>query len=302
MLSLPRVKTPRSGFWALFLVYFIWGSSFLAIRLAVSGAGSFQPYSLAAIRTLSAGLLLLAWAGVRGDSLRIGWTRFRWLALTGILLWVGGHTLVIWAERRMESGLAALLFASTPLWAAMLEGLRGRGFRAAPVIAGFVGVTLVLPPATLGPGLWVDAAVLLISAFFWAFGTVLGEGPAAGLPIPVATGIQLTVAGLVTSLLAYEAGESAPAPDLRAFLACAYLIFFGTVLAYLAYSHALRTLPVAWLMSFGYVNPVVAVALGALVLGERVEARSALGISVVVGSVIWLFAGSAPQKAARGVT
>ncbi|MGZ3653817.1 MAG: EamA family transporter, partial [Bdellovibrionota bacterium] len=228
-----------------------------------------------------------------GESLLIGWARFRWLALTGSLLWIGGHALVIWAERRIDSGLAALLFASTPLWAALIVSLRERRWgNLAPVFAGFVGVAIVLPVAG-NSAPWFDCAVLLFSAFLWALGTVLGEGPTGGLPIAVSTGIQLGVAGLVTAVVAIAAGEAAPHPGSPALLAGAYLVVFATVVAYLAYSHALRTLPIEWLMSFGYVNPVVAVALGALLLGEAVTPRSLLGMLVVLGAVVWIFAGAA---------
>ena len=155
------MKVSRSGLLALLIVYLVWGSSFLAIRLAVSGSGAFGPYSLAAIRTLSAGALLLGCALFQGHSLSIGWRRLRWLALTGILLWIGGHALVIWSERRMSSGLAALIFASTPLWAALLVAARTREWSAAsllPVLVGFLGVGIVLPLGGTPPGggLWID--------------------------------------------------------------------------------------------------------------------------------------------------
>jgi drug/metabolite transporter (DMT)-like permease len=288
-----QVKYSRSGLLCLLAVYLIWGSTFLAIRIAVSGAGAFAPYSLAAIRTGSAGLLLLLFALIRGHSLRVGWPALRWLALTGTLLWIGGHALVIWAEQRMDSGLAALIFASSPLWSVLLTGFSRGGQGKFPVLFGFLGVALVLPlqGPLVGGALFWDAAALLLSAFFWALGSLLGAGPAEKLPITVSTGLQLLTAGIVTALIAMAAGEARPAPDARALLACSYLIVFGTVLAYLAYTHILRTLPVSLVMSFAYVNPVVAVVLGALVLGEKIGARSLAGMLVVIVSVALLFVG-----------
>ncbi len=303
------MKISRSGLICLFVVYLVWGSTFLAIRLAVSGPGAFAPYTLAAIRTGSAALLLLLWSFLRGESLRLGWRALSWLAITGTLLWVGGHALVIWAEQRMDSGLAALIFASTPLWGALLSGILRpelpggprpmRNFRTfLPVLLGFFGVALVLPlqGPSLGNGLFGEGAALLFSAFLWAFGSVLGPGPAENLPISVSAGIQLLAAGLVTTVIAILAKEPLPAPELHAVAACVYLILFGTVLAYLAYVHILRTLPVSWVMSFAYVNPVVAMILGAFVLHEKISARSAAGMVVVVGSVIWLFADSNERR------
>jgi drug/metabolite transporter (DMT)-like permease len=300
------VQASRSGLLALFVVYFVWGSSFLAIRLAVSGGGAFAPFALAAVRTLAAGFLLLGVSLARGHSLRVGWPAFRWLAFTGTLLWVGGHALVIWSERRLESGLAALLFASAPLWAALLEGARGAPWapeRILSVLAGFAGVALVLPlhGSSLAGGHWVEGAALLLSAFFWALGTVAGEGPAKGLPLTVTTGVQLAVAGAVTLAWSVHAREAWATPGPRALFACGYLVVVATVLAYAAYSHAQRTLPVPWLMSFAYVNPVVAVALGALLAGERLGPRAAMGAAVVVGSVVFLLAGPALVARTRSI-
>jgi len=295
---LAQVKISRSGLFALIAVYLIWGSSFLAIRLAVSGSGAFPPYTFAALRTLIAGALLLGWSLSRGHSLAIGWPSFRWLAFTGILLWVGGHSLVIWAEQRMDSGLAALIFASTPLWSVFLAGFWSRGEwnfrRFFPALVGFIGVALVLPlnGTPLGGGLMIDGAALLLSAFFWALGSVLGSGPARDLPITVSTGLQLFSAGIVNLLIAALAGETLAAPGLRAALAGTHLILLGTVVAYLAYAHTVRTLPISWVMSFAYVNPVVAMALGYFVLREPITFRAFAGTAIVVGSVGWLFLGS----------
>src|SRR5262245_16842406 len=105
------MRLSRSGLFAIAVVYLVWGSTFLAIRMAVTGEG-FNPYALAAIRTLAAGACLLGLALYQGHSLRYGARDLAWFVFTGFLLWVGGHTLLVWASQRVNSGLSALLFAS----------------------------------------------------------------------------------------------------------------------------------------------------------------------------------------------
>lgn len=279
----------RAGLFSLLVVYLVWGSTFLAIRVAVTGQG-FDPYALAALRTLGAGGLLLLLARGQGHSLRLAQRDLLWLAFTGVVLWVGGHTLLIWASRRMDSGLSALLFASIPLWSALLTRNAFRSLsRLLPVAAGFLGVALVFPvtPGAVDSTALLDGAVVLFSAFLWSLGSVLGVD--RRIPVALASGYQLLFAGLVNALAALALGSGWASPDTRAWIACAYLILPGCVLAFLAYAHTLRTLPVPLVMSFAYVNPLVAVALGVLLLGETVSARTAGGIAVVLASVFWLF-------------
>lgn len=280
----------RAGLFSLFVVYLVWGSTFLAIRIAVTGEG-FDPYALAAIRTLGAGAILLVLGRFQRHSLFLGFQDLVWLAFTGCLLWVGGHTLLIWASRRMDSGLGALLFASIPLWSVLLTRETYQNLsRLVPVLIGFLGVALVFPvnPDALGASAsWADGAVVLFSAFLWSLGSMLGVD--RRIPVVVASGYQLFIAGLLNSLLAIFFGGAFGEPDSRAWLACLYLILPGCVLAFLAYAHTLRTLPLTLVMSFAYVNPLVAVGLGMLLLGEQVQGRAGVGMAIVLGSVFWLF-------------
>ncbi len=282
----------RSGLAALFFVYVVWGSTFLANRIAVSGPDAFGPFTLAAICSLGAGTILLSVAFGQGYSLRMDFGILCWSAVTGSLLWTGGNALMIAALERVESSLAALLYASSPLFAAMIEGALGKKVRSLPLIVGFVGVAAVLPFNGSGSDnsrLMGDATLILASAFFWALGTILGAKLPSGLPITLLTGTQLISAGLTTTLLVYLIGEPLPSPRLGAMIACCYLVVVGTVLAFLAYSHAARRLSISWLMSFAYVNPMIAVALGALVLNEPITPRMLLGMALIISSVVWLF-------------
>ncbi len=283
----------RSGLLSLFVVYLAWGSTFLAIRVAVTGDG-FNPYTLAAIRTLVAGLIMIAWAFLTRQSLKLERREFFWLAFTGVLLWVGGHTLLIWASRYLNSGFSALLFASIPFWSVLLTQRALRGIpNFWPLLLGFVGVVAILPldRASVDSANFFNATLVLFSAFLWSLGSVLSAKGTRS--IVVSSGYQLLAAGVVNALIAYFAGETWLVPDARAWVACLYLILPGCVLAYLAHRHTLRTLPLPLVMSFAYVNPVVAVILGMLVLGEQISLRMGLGMLLVLVSVFWLIQSSA---------
>lgn len=286
----------RSGLLALLVVYLAWGSTFLAIRVAVTGDG-FNPYSLAAIRTLAAGIILLAWALWRKQSLRVGWKNLAWLSFTGVLLWVGGHTLLIWASRFLNSGFSALLFASIPFWSVLLTRRSLGNWRdLLPLVLGFLGVMAILPIDRSGfeAGTFFNASLVLFSAFLWSLGSVLSAK--GDIDIFVASGYQLFSAGLVNLAIAVVSGESWLTHDTRAWIACLYLILPGCVLAFLAHRHTLRTLPMPLVMSFAYVNPVVAVLLGMLVLGEQISLRMGLGMIVVLISVVWLLKKTAGRQ------
>jgi drug/metabolite transporter (DMT)-like permease len=292
------MRSRLQGLASLAAVYVIWGSSFLAIRLAVQGAHAFPPISLAALRTLLSGALLVALAAASGQSLRVSRRELRGLALSGVLIWVGGNVPLLWGARRLSSGLAALLFASTPLSSAGLSAVLAGGWprakEAVSICAGFVGMLFLFPigKSSLAPGMAAGAVAVLASAFFWALGSLLGREATRSLPLMLASGYQLLIAGVVTATLARLAGESWVWPDRGALAAAAYLVLFPTVVAYLAYAHALKTLPLSWAMSFAYVNPLIAVLLGVAFLSEKLELRSLLGMALILASVVFLFAGS----------
>jgi drug/metabolite transporter (DMT)-like permease len=297
------MRSRLQGLGSLAAVYFIWGSSFLAIRLAVHGEHAFPPIALAAVRTFVSGAVLIAVAALRGQSLRVSAPQLRGLAVSGILLWVGGNVPLLWAERRVSSGLAALLFSSVPLWGAGLTAARAGGWPGAKesisVCAGFSGMLFLYPIGgdEVAPGIGAGALAVLASAFFWALGSLLGRDATRSLPLALASGYQLLVAGAVTGTLSRIAGERWMLPDAGALAAAAYLIAFPTVVAYLAYAHALKTLPLSWAMSFAYVNPVVAVLLGAAFLREHMDLRALFGMALIVGSLVFLFIGA--DKAGR---
>ncbi len=287
------MRLSRTGLLALLVVYLVWGSTFLAIRVAVTGEGGFNPYALAAIRTLAAGLLMLGWSAWQRLPMRLTSREFAYLSFTGALLWVGGHTLLIWASRFLSSGLSALLFSSMPFWTVLLSGPIRAGWRVwAPLLLGFLGVLAILPMnrEELDSSSFFNASLVLFSAFLWSLGSVL-SAKGGKLNVIVASGYQLLAAGVVNAVIALFLGANIwLIPDTRAWLAMLYLVVPGCVLAYLAHQHTVRTLPLPLVMSFAYVNPLVAVVLGVLVLGEQISLRMGIGMGLVLTSVIWLFA------------
>jgi drug/metabolite transporter (DMT)-like permease len=273
---------------ALWIVYVVWGSTYLAIKWGVE---SWPPFSMLAIRFLVAGTLLFAWCSRRGLPRT---TRHQWAsaAVVGILLAAVGNGGVGWAETRIDSGLAALIVAIVPLWVAILDRvfLGGRlTVRAVAGIAvGLVGVAFLVDPGGAS-GTQVGAAVLLLgAAFAWAAGSVYASrAPWPEQPL-VGVAMQMLAGGVV--LAAMGAGEwSRIDPGAiagRSWAALAYLIVVGSVVGYSAYGWLLQKAPPQLVSTYAYVNPVVAVLLGALLAGEAVTVHTVVGGAVIVVAVV----------------
>ena len=277
---------------ALGAVYLIWGSTYLAIRvmvetvLALLGAG---------VRFVLAGVVLLALIAVRGGAHRIVVSRVMLLrlAVVGTLLAAGGNGLVTIAEKHVPSALAALLVASTPLWIVVFRSLlRDRPGIAtlAGVALGFVGVALLLLPGNrpdgvpLGPTL-----VIVVAAMSWGLGSLSSQRMALPADPLVSTGWQMLFGGVVLTVAAVPAGELA-AVDVGAFsadsvLALAYLVLIGSLVAYSAYTWLLQNAPISQVSTYAYVNPMVAVLLGWLVLGEEIPPMMLVASAVIVAAV-----------------
>jgi drug/metabolite transporter (DMT)-like permease len=286
----------------LLVVYFVWGSTFLAIRYAVQGPHSFPPFTLAALRVGIAGLILLALAFFRGERLRLERSLLSQLFLTGVLLWVGGHALLIWAAQWADSGYGAILFASIPLWTAVFEAMRDPLARSLkivfPVILGFIAILILtmgsVPVTKHGISVHTFSSplltgVILISAFCWALGSFLHTPATQRLPVSVSAGFQQLFAGMVCALLAVFTGESMVQPNERAWWALGYLTLFGSILAFSSYVRAQQFFPNRIVASFAYVNPVIAIALGYIFAHELISRMMLAGAFLVIISVIWLF-------------
>jgi drug/metabolite transporter (DMT)-like permease len=291
VLMLPPPSRARlvAGFAA---VYLLWGSTYLAIRFAVE---SFPPFLMAGTRHLTAGLLLFAWLRVTGVPLP---RRTHWKSafLIGGLLLLGGNGFVSWAEQRVPSGLAALIVASVPIWMAVAQGIQRRKRPPAAVLGGLFlglcGLVLLVLPGKFGGGEHVDplgAAALLFAALSWVIGSLYSRK--AELPKSTLLAISMEMIGggvllWVVGLAIGEAGRvTASSFSAKSVFSLAYLIVFGSLIGFSAYIWLLKVTTPARVTTYAYVNPVVAVLLGATFAGEELTLRIGLAAAAIVGAV-----------------
>jgi drug/metabolite transporter (DMT)-like permease len=217
------------------------------------------------------------------------------LAASGLLLWVGGNGFVVWAEQRAESSYAALLVSSAPVWAALLEAALDRRaptvLLAAALLVGLGGVGLLVAPALVA-GATVDAPsalALILAAVTWGLGSVLQRRQPVTVPPLVSAGYQLLFGAGGLALAALLAREPLPTPTAEAWAAWGYLVVFGSLCGFTSYVQVLHLLPTSVAMTYAYVNPVIAVLLGALVLGEAITPAMLGGMALVLLGVAGVF-------------
>jgi drug/metabolite transporter (DMT)-like permease len=285
-------------------VYLIWGSTYLAIRVAIE---TMPPHLMAAARFLVAGAILYAWARWRGSP-RPTLANWRAAAVVGGFLLLGGNGAVVWAETRVPSGLTALLVAMVPIWMLVLEmlpQLGGRKPRAAVVggiVLGLAGLAVLVAPGRLAGRVDpVGAGVLLLGCLSWAFGSLYSRGAAlpksgflAAAMEMVAGGALLGVFGLATGQAARIDLSAISAPSL---LSLAYLIVFGSLIGFTASSWLLGNTTPARVSTYAYVNPVVAVLLGWAFAGEPMTFRTIVAAAVIIGGVALIIRYGAQREA-----
>ena len=280
---------------ALGTVYLVWGSTYLAIAVVVA---ELPPMLMLAVRFLLAGGLLFVVSVRRGDRAgdRIRPRHLLQAIVTGGLLLVGGTGMIALAQTRITSGLAALLAATVPVFLALFaRGLFGDrlSWRAwLGLLVGLVGIVVLVDP---GGGELGAVLLALFGAAAWAAGSLhsrMSKGPQRPL---VAASLEMLGGALVFAVVGLLLGETAgltlTGVSVRAWVAFGYLVVAGSLVAYTAYSWLLRNASTALVGTYAYVNPLVAVSLGALVLGEAVEPRTALAGVLVLGSVVLLVIG-----------
>ena len=286
---------------ALATVYVVWGSTYLGIKVALEG---FPPMLLGSFRFLLAGVVLYAWTSRGGRGGRPSRSEWGAAALAGTLMLVGGNGAVTWAEQRIDSGVAALLVASVPLWMAVLarfwQGERLRRMAVAGLLLGFVGVGLLVRPTGEGVSLWPSLAVLA-GAFAWAIGSIYVRR--APLPSNAlrGTAMQMLAGGAVFGVIGLAAGEGArldlSAVTVRSGGALLYLAVFGSIMAFSAYTWLLRNAKPSVVSTYAYVNPFVAVLLGAVLLAEPVTGGMAVaGLLILVGVALIVTPAGAFQR------
>lgn len=275
------------------LVYLFWGSTYLAIRIGVE---HIPPALMTGTRFVVAGALLLAWCRLQGRRIALSLGDLLRVAAIGLLLLTGGNTILAWAEQYVPSGLAALIVAVVPIWIAVLgvlllkgERLAGRGFLGLGL--GICGLVVLLWPelrasGALGRRELLGGLGLIGGSFCWALGSVLPRRWGLKVDPFVAAGWEMCVAGLVNLGLAGVSGDFGKAAwTLRGVGAVAYLVVFGSWVGFSAFIWLLHHVPATKVATYAYVNPVVAVFLGWLVLAERVTGYILAGTVIVIASV-----------------
>ena len=289
------------------LVYIFWGSTYLGIDIAVK---HIPPALMCATRFSIAGVIMLGYCIVRRENVRYSARELVQLAIVGNLLLMGGNLTLSYSELYIPSGLAALLVAIVPLWFLVLDSLlighhkvSGRGL--AGLALGFAGTLVLLWPKLSATGefgrkeLWWSIA-LIGGSLSWAFGSVLSKKWQSGPPTFGATSWQVFFAGLGNLTFALFNHDFARVTWTRSGIAAiAYLVVGGSLIGYTAYIYILGHAPTAKVSTYAYVNPMVAVFLGWLVLGERVDAYILAGSAIVLASVILVTGASVTKKPER---
>jgi len=274
------------------IVCIVWGTTYLAIRIALE---TIPPLLLTGSRFVVAGLIMLAVAKLRGETLPRDARTLANLALVGFLMVAVGNLAVVWAEQWVPSGLAALLVATAPFWMAIIEAFRTGGERVdvrsgTGMLIGFAGVAMLVTPRGSG-GAWsagflLGALAIQIGGICWQLGSAHGKYNLRHVPLLGSAALQMLFGGVIVSIAGFIAGEGPRfTVTPRTLFALAYLTLFGSVIAYSAYVFALAHMRTTHTSLYAYVNPVVAVFLGWLILNEPLTWLSILAMIVILAGV-----------------
>ncbi|HEY1462232.1 MAG TPA: EamA family transporter [Terriglobales bacterium] len=287
------------------IIYFVWGSTFLCIRI---GVHEIPPFLYAALRFTAAGLALFLWMLAKDKT----WPRWQeWVgsSVLGLLMFLIDYGSLFWAEQRVSSGIAAVVLATIPIFITVLEIIFLRTVRLTigltlGLVAGIFGVAALMNSSSLG-GAPIDrggAIALLVASLGWAIGTVLTKKLALPASKGMSSALQMLTGGIQLFVLALMAGETRHFRfnqlSGRAWFALFYLIVAGSIIGYTAYVWLLDHESPTKVGTYAYVNPVIAVALGYFLAGEEVGMRTVLGTLLVLASVITIMTGKSrkPEK------
>lgn len=298
-------RTPRAQIIVAFaLVYVVWGSTYLAIKIAIE---TLPALLMSGVRFVIAGLLLFAFSRRPGAPReRLTFVHWRSAAVIGGCLLLGGNGGVAWGEQYLPSGFVALIVATVPLWMALFApafGGRWINWTAAAGIAlGLAGIILLVRPGGDGAAHW-QSLVVLLSPFLWAIGSLYARrAPSPGQPLS-AIGMQMIAGGVLLLIAGAADGELAhvhlSAVSLGSVASFVYLIFIGSMVGYVAYIWLLHHVSPTATSTYAFVNPVVAVALGALVLGEVLNPLTLVAATLIVGAVALLLVGQSRNTIAE---
>ncbi len=280
------------------IVYVVWGSTYLAIAIAVQ---TLPPLLAAGVRFGLAGILMLSYVAIRRRPIALPtFAQWRTATLAGGLLLLGGNGIVMLSERTLPSGIAAIVIATTPIWMAVIDALLHRRspswLTIGGLLVGLAGAAILLVPLEGVADLdafWL--LVLMVAPISWATGSLVARDGSRPPDPLVATGMQMLAGGAVMILVGSALGEFSgldPATFSSASVwALLYLLVFGSLLAFTAYIWLLDHVPITVVSTYAYVNPVVAVALGALFLDEPITIRTLVAAVLILGAVIAIVSG-----------
>lgn len=279
---------------ALIALYIVWGSTYLAIRFAVE---TIPPFMHAGMRFLISGLILVLWRRAAGDDMP---TRVQWksVAIIGALLLLGGNGLVSFAEQRIASGVAALIVGTTPMWLVLIESLRPNGVKPTwltivGLIIGFGGIYLLVGPSESTGKLQFDTIgtiAVLIASFLWALGSIYSRSADVPKSALMTTGAEMVAGSVPLFLVSLLLGEwntfNIAQVSTRSWWGLIYLITFGSMIGFVAYIWLLQNALLSLVATYAYVNPLVAVLLGAWLASEPLTPRTLAAAGIIIGSVI----------------
>jgi drug/metabolite transporter (DMT)-like permease len=278
---------------AFFAIYFIWGSTYLAIKYAVE---TIPPFLMMGTRSIAAGMFLFFWSRWRGE-VNVRKEHLPSLIIIGALFFLVGHGALAWAQQKVPSGLAALLVASEPLWIALIESSAIHNFRIGSggvigLVLGFIGMVVLIAPSQALGSEQVDimgTAAILIGTLSWSSGAVyirVAKLPKSSI---LTAGLELIIGGMLLYFAAFASGEftymANHSVSVRSLLALGYLILFGSIVAFTAYVWLLGQTSATRVSTHTYVNPVIAVILGWAVAQEPLTVNTMIATVIIIVSV-----------------
>jgi len=286
----------KTKLWAaLIALYMVWGSTYLAIRFAVE---TMPPFLHAGIRFLASGLILYIWRRSAGDPTP---TTSNWksTAIVGAALLVGGNGLVAFAEQKVPSGIAALMITTSPFWLVLFESMRSGGAKPTwqailGLLIGFGGVFLLVGPSEItGAEHKFDTfgiILLLIAPILWSLGSIYAKGADMPKSVLLSTAMQMLTGAVWLFLISIGTGElkgfNFGEVSMRSWWGLIYLITFGSLVGFVSYGWLLHNAPISLMSTYAYVNPVVAVFLGAWFANEVLTPRILIAAAIIIGSVV----------------
>ena len=285
-------------------IYIIWGSTYLAIRFAVE---TIPPFIMAGMRFVIAGGVMYAWARLSGvkKPLFIEW---RSAAIIGVALLLFSNGGVTWSEQRVASGIAALIVATVPLWIVLMQWLLHNGSppsrrMAAGLVIGFCGVLWLIGPDQLLGHRTIDltgVAVLLVACFSWSNGSLYARKAKLPSSQILATAMEMICGGvalLSAGLLTGEFHHFDPfAVSMKSSLSLAYLVVFGSIIGFTAYVWLLRNAAPTRVATYAYVNPVIAIALGAIFAGEQINSQILVSAATIIFAIVLIITSQTGEK------